>query len=135
MLDQVHSFPVQVYYEDTDFTGVVYHANYLKYFERAREHLLGVEALVKLYEEQGVGFVVYKAELRFKEGMRFGDRLEVRTRVTVPSEYRAVFDQSIWRDGQGPKVEGRVELCCVNREGRLVPLPDLRKPRHEGSVG
>lgn len=114
---------MQVYYEDTDFTGVVYHANYLKFFERAREHLFGPEELVRLYNEDGVGFVVYRAELRFREGMRHGDLLEVRTTATAPSEYRAVFSQSIWRDGQGPKVEGTVELCCVDRAGKLVPLP------------
>ncbi|MCB9792667.1 MAG: YbgC/FadM family acyl-CoA thioesterase [Alphaproteobacteria bacterium] len=117
--------PVQVYYEDTDFTGVVYHANYLKYFERAREHLLGVEELQRMYDEDGVGFVVYKVEMRFKEGMRFGDKLEVRTSVSLASDYRAIFDQSIWRDGQGPKVQGLIELCCVNHHsGRLVPLPE-----------
>ena len=119
-----HSLPVQVYYEDTDFTGVVYHANYLKYFERAREHLLGVEALVKLYQERGVGFVVYKAELTYREGAVHGDLLEVRTTANAPSEYRAMFNQSIWRGGRGPLVEGLITLCCVDPQRRLVPLPE-----------
>lgn len=120
---RTHVHPVQVYYEDTDFTGVVYHANYLKFFERAREHLFGAEELVRLYNEDGIGFVVYRAELRYREGMRHGDLLEIRTTATAPSEYRAIFQQSVWRDGKGPKVEGTVELCCVDRAGKLVPLP------------
>ena len=95
----MYTHPITVYYEDTDFTGVVYHANYLKYFERAREHLLGVDDLVALYRDHGVGFVVYKAELTFKEGAVHGDRLEIRTAVRAESEYRLLFDQSVWRVG------------------------------------
>ena len=53
-----HAHPVQIYYEDTDLSGVVYHANYLKYFERAREHLLGPTELARLYNEDGIGVVV-----------------------------------------------------------------------------
>ena len=89
--------PVQVYYEDTDHSGVVYHANYLRYMERAREHLLGVPELVRLWEEERVGFVVYQCSMKFKEGARFGDGLEVRTRVEKASDYRAVFEQNVYR--------------------------------------
>lgn len=118
-----HSHPVQVYYEDTDFTGVVYHANYLRYFERAREHLLGVQELVRLYAETGIGFVVYKADLAFKEGAVHGDLLEIRTRVEVASEYRLLFHQSVWRQGRGPLVDAVLQLCCVDRQRRLTPVP------------
>ena len=68
-----HRFPVSIYYEDTDFSGLVYHANYLKYCERAREHLLGRDRLVRMWSETGMGFVVYRAELQFREPARFGD--------------------------------------------------------------
>ncbi len=57
----MHEHRVQIYYEDTDHSGLVYHANYLKYFERAREHMLGLAELRRLYDEDGVGFVVYDA--------------------------------------------------------------------------
>lgn len=120
-----HVHLVQIYYEDTDHSGVVYHANYLKYFERAREHLLGVEELVRLWEEDGIGFVVYAASLKFREGATHGETIEIRTTVTQGSAYRAVFDQQVWRRG-GDKamVLGEVELCCVDRAGKLVRLPD-----------
>lgn len=121
-----HVHPVRVYYEDTDFSGVVYHANYLKYCERAREHLLGPDELVRLYRDEGVGFVVYKAELSFKEGARFGDVIDVHTTVRLESEYRAVFHQRLFRAGTEPKallVDAVVQLVCVNRDQRLVPLP------------
>lgn len=124
-----HVHRVQIYYEDTDLSGVVYHANYLKYFERAREHLLGAEELVRLYEQDGIGFVVYKCELTFREGARLGDVIEIRTRLQAESDWRVTFHQAAWRPG-GDKalVEGTVQLVCV-REGQLVRLPETV---HEG---
>jgi len=120
----MYTHPVQVYYEDTDFSGIVYHANYLKYFERAREHMFGVDELVRLYHEDGIGFVVYRAELKFREGAVHGDRLEVRTTVQLESSYRLVFQQNIYRkQGDRPLVEGTVELVCVDRNQKLVALP------------
>ena len=64
-MSDYHSHRVHIYYEDTDLSGVVYHANYLKYFERAREHMLGRAKLVQLLEEEGKGFVVCKCSLTF----------------------------------------------------------------------
>ena len=116
--------PLQIYYEDTDLSGAVYHANYLRYFERAREHLLGPAELVRLWRDEGTGFVVYKCELSFREPAGLGDILEIRTKVELQSDYRAVFHQSVWRpDGKQAMVEGIVQLVCVDRQNRLVPLP------------
>jgi tol-pal system-associated acyl-CoA thioesterase len=118
------SFTVHVYYEDTDHSGLVYHPNYLKYFERAREHLLGREKCVNLYHDHGLGFVVYKAQLQFNEGARFGDTLEIRTRVEIPSDYRAVFHQSAWKEGGSQAmVEAQIQLVCVNEDNKLNRLP------------
>ena len=121
---QPHVHRVSVYYEDTDFSGLVYHANYLKYFERAREHYLGRQALVDLWQQQGIGFVVYKAELTYREGARFGDELEIRTTVDLQSPYRALFHQAAWRpDGKQAMVEGQVHLVCVDANNKLIRLP------------
>ena len=92
-MTNTNTFHVQVYYEDTDHSGVVYHANYLKYFERAREHLLGISALVKLFQEQGIGFVVYKADLTYKKGAQFGDHMRIETTVEQESAFRLIFRQ------------------------------------------
>lgn len=126
--------PVQVYYEDTDHSGVVYHANYLKYFERAREHCLGVEELVALYRDEGIGFVVYKCEMTFREGAVFGDALEIRTTVRKESDYRLVFHQDVHRVGDGKRlVEGLVHLVCVDAAKKLVALPGNVVERLEAS--
>ena len=119
-----HIHRISVYYEDTDFSGLVYHANYLKYFERAREHFLGRGELVRLWEQDGIGFVVYKANLSFREGAVFGDELEIRTTVELQSQYRAVFQQAAWRpDGAQPMVQGEIHLVCVDRDNNLTRLP------------
>jgi tol-pal system-associated acyl-CoA thioesterase len=120
----MHIHPVQIYYEDTDHSGVVYHANYLKYFERAREHLLGVPELVRMQREDGIGFVVYKVDLTFHEGAVFGDTLHVCTRGRRESPYRLLLQQDICRPGsEKVMVAGVVQMVCVDRDRKLVPLP------------
>lgn len=131
-----HVHRVQIYYEDTDISGLVYHANYLKYFERAREHLLGAAELVRLFDEDGVGFVVYKVAMTFREGARLGDVLEIRTTVETGSEYRAIFHQSAWReDGARALVEATLDLVCVDPQNKLVPLPSSVRTRIAAAMG
>ena len=124
--DQPYIHPVQIYYEDTDHSGVVYHANYLKYFERAREHMLGLERLVSLHRQQGIGFVVYKAELTYRRGAEFGDSLEIRSRVHLESAYRLIFQQDVHRSDEArPLVEGIIHLACVDQQKQLIPIPQV----------
>ena len=124
LLSESHVHRVQIYYEDTDHSGAVYHANYLRYLERAREHMFGIESLVELQQEQGVGFVVYKVELTFKAAARFGDTLEVHSSAIRESDYRLNVKQNVERPADGTLlVEGLVQLVCVNGDGTLVRLP------------
>ncbi len=126
MNDRQYHFTVRVYYEDTDHSGVVYHANYLKYFERAREHAIGPDELVRLWEEEGLGFAVYKAELGFFEGARFGDELEIRTTVKKDGEYRTVWHQEAWRPAaKKPAVKADIQLVCIDQNKKLRPIPLL----------
>jgi tol-pal system-associated acyl-CoA thioesterase len=119
---------VQIYYEDTDHSGLVYHANYLKYFERAREHLLGTAELVRLLRDEDVGFVVYKCELTFKLGATFGETLEIRSAARIESTVRIVFQQDAWR-GEELLVQGVVQLVCINGKRQLVPIPKSVRDR------
>ena len=116
---------VRIYYEDTDLSGLVYHANYLRYMERAREHLLGPDELVRLYHEDNVGFVVYKAKLTYRDGARLGDVIEVRTTVEQQSEYRLEFKQNVYRKGTHTLMDnGVIQLVCVDRDNKLVKVPE-----------
>ncbi len=118
-----HVFDVQVYYEDTDFSGVVYHANYLRFFERAREHILGPQELVRMWRDDQLGFVVYKASLSFKEGAVFGDIVEIRSDVRLESEIRVGFHQRAHRKSDGKLlVDGMVEMVCLDANRQPVSL-------------
>lgn len=124
MAQRPHTFDVQIYYEDTDFSGVVYHANYLRFFERAREHLLGAGELVRLWREERLGYVVYKANQSFREGAVFGDLVEIRSVVRLESEYRVSFDQRAHRKADGRLlVEASIEMVCIDAARRPVPIP------------
>lgn len=115
---------VPVYYEDTDFSGVVYHANYLKFFERAREEAIGQAQLVQLWEEAQLGFVVYKLDMQFSDGARFGDVLEIRSSWEMEGKYRMNWRQEVWRPG-GTKtaVFANIQLVCINHNRTLRPIP------------
>ncbi len=124
--NKTHHFSVQVYYEDTDHSGVVYHANYLKFFERAREDLIGVQTLSNMWHENGIGFAVYKTSLGFHEGAVFGELLDIRTKWEKEGEYRVVFSHEAWRpDAKKAAVTCTLELVCLNADKKLMPIPDL----------
>lgn len=119
-----HIHRVQVYYEDTDHSGMVYHANYLKYFERAREHYFGVDALRALGERDGLGFVVYRANLAYRKAARFADALRVETLPSLVSPYRAHFKQRALRDQDDQLlVSAEIDLVMVDQSHQPVAFP------------
>jgi len=119
----VFAWPVRVYYEDTDFGGVVYYANYLRYFERARTEWLrslGFEQ-DRLRDEQGVLFVVRRVEVDYLRPARFNEPLEVSVRVVERRKASLVFEQAVRPAGGGEVLaQGRVKVACVDAE-RLRP--------------
>ncbi|MGX9462481.1 acyl-CoA thioesterase [Shewanella sp. A14] len=120
----VYSFPVQIYYEDTDFSGVVYHPNFLKYFERAREHVIGADILRQLWLQQQLGFAVYRSDMLCHDGVEFADIIDVRTQFYFESKYRTVWKQEIWRpNAKKPAVTATIEMICMNQKRQLTPMP------------
>ncbi len=127
--DQPYRLDVRIYYEDTDVSGIVYHANYLRYFERAREHIIGPETLERVLREEGMGYVVPELSMNFKQGARLGDILEIRTWAKRTSAYRLVFDQRAYKKSDDTlMVSAEIHLVCVDKEGRLVAIPDSLMP-------
>lgn len=119
-----HLHEINIYYEDTDLTGAVYHANYLAYFERAREHCLGVEELVRMYQEDGIGFVVHHANITYRAPSGHGDTLQIETVGRCESDYRVIFTHKLRAKSElSYRVEGEVTLVCVDRSNQLVPIP------------
>ena len=122
----VHHTTAQVYYEDTDHSGVVYHANYLKFFERAREDVIGIQTLSTMWHRDRIGFAIYKVTLGYHDGAVFGDTLDIRTTWKKEGDYRVVFSHEAWRpDGKKPAVTCTLELVCLGPEKKLIPIPEL----------
>lgn len=119
-----YHFPIQIYYEDTDFSGVVYHPNFLKYFERAREHVIDANRLQALWNDSGLGFAVYRSDMLCHDGVEFADIIDVRTRFFFESKYRTVWTQEIWRpNATKPAVTATIEMVCMSKSRQLAPMP------------
>lgn len=119
-----HVFPVRVYYEDTDALGIVYHANYLRFVERARTEmmrLLGTEHS-RILEETGVAFAVRRTEIDFKRPARLDDLLEVRSRIMDIRGASLDLEQTV-RRATTDLVTISIKLVCINRIGQPVRLP------------
>ena len=120
-----HRLRVRVYYEDTDFTGLVYHANYLKFFERARSdhlRLLGVHHHeLKAHEDQ-IAFAVRHMDIQFLSPARIDDVITVRTRLMGMRGAQFFLEQVCERDGV-KLCEGRINIVCIDGEGRPRRLP------------
>lgn len=115
-----HRLPVRVYYEDTDFTGLVYHANYVRYFERGRSdclRLMGVGHAELLDGDQPMAFVVSKMGLTFLRPARIDDELVVRTLYEAVKGPRLLISQVVTR-GDETLCQAEVEVVCIHMDGR-----------------
>ena len=123
-----HVLPVRVYYEDTDFTGVVYHASYLRFFERGRTEFLravGVEHAELLQLPEPCAFALTKIAVAFRQAARVDDALEVRTKYHSVRGVRIAVAQRIVRAG-ALIAEADVEVVCIRLDGRpRRPPPEL----------
>ncbi len=125
MQSKVFHFPVQIYYEDTDHSGVVYHPNFLKYFERAREHVIDSNRLAQLWNEQGLGFAVYKANMTFQDGVEFAEICDIRTSYKLDGKYKTLWRQEVWRpNATKAAVIGDIEMICMDKNKQLQPVPE-----------
>lgn len=119
------TLPVRVYYEDTDFSGVVYHAAYLKFFERGRTEALrssGVHHRELLAREEPLAFAVRKMTTEWIAPARIDDLLEVRTRFVSVKGARMFLGQEIWRE-EVLLARADVEAACMSLKGRARRLP------------
>lgn len=115
-----HLLPVRVYYEDTDFTGLVYHANYVRYFERGRSDFLrlaGVGHAELLEQDEPLAFVVSELNIRYAKPARIDDALVVRTRYEAIKGPRLIIRQTVERDGE-VLCRADVTAVCIYLDGR-----------------
>ena len=107
-------FPVEVYWEDTDAGGIVYHSNYLKFMERARSNLLKELKVAQANSLDGVLFVAVSVAIRYRRAAKLEDHLTVRTRIKTLRRASIVFEQNVYR-GSELITEGEVRVGAVSR--------------------
>lgn len=119
-----HLLKVKIYYEDTDCGGVVYYANYLKYFERARTELFESRGMdLKKLMDEGIFFVVAEAYLKYLSPGRYGDIFSVETSIDKSGPVSISFGHRVLRERTGEVlVDGTVKIACVDRSMKLVRI-------------
>lgn len=116
---KAHHFAVRVYFEDTDVSGVVYHANYLRFMERARSDMLacvGIDQRAAFDSDEGV-YAVADIAIRYHRPARLSDDLMVISRVRGVGAATAVIQQNVMRDRQ-ILTEATVTAAFLSRQGR-----------------
>ena len=115
---------IKIYYEDTDCGGVVYYANYLKYFERARTEYLELRGhSVAALMEEGVIFVVVRAEVDYCSPGRYGDTLVIETEVGEVTRAALTFSHVIREKVSGRVVvKGSARLAAMDKNGKVTRL-------------
>ena len=120
-------FELTIFVEDTDFQGFVYHANYIKYFERARSIFLTINGISQNdLRQSNLGFVIKRIDINFLYPAKLGEKLIVQTEVEKKSKARMLFNQKIISDDNKNQIcQGSVEVCMVDIETKKPkPFPN-----------
>lgn len=120
-------FELTIFVEDTDFQGFVYHANYIKYFERARSNFLTINGISQNdLRQSNLGFVIKRIDVDFLYPAKLGEKLVVQTEVEKKSKARMLFNQKIIsHDKKNQICKGSVEVCLVDIETKKPkPFPN-----------
>ena len=123
--DGLHILPLRIFYEDTDMSGVVYHANYLRYMERGRSdflRMIGVSHTELLARPDPISWALIHIDVRFVKPARIEDAIEVHTRYAALRGARLHIDQEVVRGGE-VLVRARVTAACVRPDGRAARMP------------
>ena len=120
-----HSFPIRVYYEDTDLVGIVYYANYLRFIERGRSEwirALGVDQAA--LKREGIVFAVRRVEADYLTPARYDDQLVVTTELTRATGARVELMQEV-RRGDETCFAARVTIVALTSDGRPARIPAI----------
>ena len=138
LTEEGHRLTQRVYYEDTDFSGLVYHARYLHFLERGRTdylRCLGVEQRELITaDEEGLVFVVHRMEIDFKSPARMDNVLTIETVTEKAGGAKMILNQKILR-GDTLLIAAKVIIAVVNASGRPRRLPEALARSFLGEAG
>ncbi len=123
-MSDVHRIPVRVYYEDTDFSGVVYHASYLRFLERGRTEFLrarGMDQRALFASQPPVGFAVLHMDISFFNPAFMDDELMIETCISHIGGASIRMEQRVLR-GTQVLIAAKVRIACISR-GKAARLP------------
>lgn len=119
----IHTYQLRVHYEDTDMGGIVYHANYLRFIERARsEWVRNLGNDQNAMRDAGLVWVVRRIEADYLAPSRFEDVLEIETEILELSKARLTMGQRVMR-GEVEVFRAKVTVVCMTVEGKPQRLP------------
>ena len=122
---KVHILPIRIYYEDTDLSSVVYHANYLRFMERGRSEFfraVGITKLAGLDNPEPTAWTLRKVDIEYFRPARVDDLVEVHTKATSLTGARMAAEQSIYCAG-ALLTRGHVEACVMTLTGKPRRIP------------
>jgi acyl-CoA thioester hydrolase len=122
---KTHVLPIRVYYEDTDLSGLVYHANYLCYMERGRSEFFraaGITRLAQLDDPEPTAWTLRKVGLEYFRPARLDDLIEVHTRCIALTGARMTAEQTVRKGGE-ILTQGQVEACIITLSGKPRRIP------------
>ncbi|WP_422365584.1 tol-pal system-associated acyl-CoA thioesterase [Pelagibius sp.] len=125
IVDGEHRYPLRIFYEDTDAGGIVYHARYLNFAERARTEVLRLAGIqqTELQASYGVVFALRSCKVDFRRPARLDDLVEVRSRFTAMKGAKLTAAQTIWRANEElTRID--VEVASVRDDGRPIRIPE-----------
>ena len=134
---KTHFFQIRVFYEDTDFTGIVYHANYLKFAERGRTNflrLLGVNHSELINSDKPKYFVVYKMNSKFMGTSTIDDILEVRSNFKGIEGVRLKIDQEIYKE-EKKVFSANIEFALLDKNAKPIKFPNDMKLKINNYLG
>ena len=125
-------YQLKVFYEDTDSGGVVYYANYLKFFERARTEAITEIGLSnkKLLEENGIFIIVKSCNIEYKKPAKLEDKLEVKSSIISISNTSFKMKQKVYKDNE-LITDCEIHLVIVDRKGKPSKIPEILKKKLE----
>ena len=126
------SFKLKVFYEDTDAGGVVYYANYLKFFERARTEAIAQIGLSnkKLLEENGIFIIVKSCNIEYKKPAKLEDQIEIKSNIISISNTSFKMRQKAFRDKE-LITDCEIHLVIVDGKGKPSKIPEILKKKLE----
>jgi len=118
-------FETRIYYGDTDAGGVIYYANYLRYFEKSWYEYLATRGLALTdWEQQGIFFIIKRVEVDYISPARYGEIIQVQTKVSEVTRASFTFHHRVvLKDTERLICEGKNQMVCITAEGKLRRFP------------